>query len=118
MGPGSRPGRQRIVILSGFRIPEIVSSPKIKNISLFPKGKSALELTPSCPEEGRRPSSPTLGQDAMDVLASGACERAGRKRQDVRRSRVVLTPRCWRQVLKKLTLLRGDGDNKPAPPGR
>jgi hypothetical protein len=29
-----------------------------------------------------------------------------------RRSRVVLTPRCWRQVLKKLALLGGDGGNK------
>jgi hypothetical protein len=26
---------------------------------------------------------------------------------------VVLTPRRWRQILKKLTLLRDDGDNKP-----
>jgi hypothetical protein len=30
-----------------------------------------------------------------------------------RRSRVVLMPRRWRQVLRKLTLLRGDGDKKP-----
>jgi hypothetical protein len=30
---------------------------------------------------------------------------------------VVLTPRRWRQVLKKLTLLRGDGDNKARSPG-
>src|ERR1700754_2839151 len=35
----------------------------------------------------------------------------------VRRSRVVLAPRCWRQVLEKLTLLRDDGDNKPAHRG-
>src|ERR1700675_2561339 len=27
----------------------------------------------------------------------------------VRRNRVVLTPRCWRQVREKQTLLRGDG---------
>src|SRR5438876_6815721 len=93
-----------------------MSSPRMKDISLLPKGKSALELTLSCPEEGRRPSSPTLGQDAMDVLASGACERAGRKRRNVRPSRVVLTPRCWRQVRGKCPA--GDGDNKPAPPGR
>ena len=32
--------------------------------------------------------------------------------KSVRRSRVVLTPVCWRQVLKKLTLLRGDGGNR------
>ena len=24
----------------------------------------------------------------------------------------------WRQAPKKLTLLRGDGDNEPSPPGR
>jgi hypothetical protein len=30
-----------------------------------------------------------------------------------RRSRVVLAPRRWRELLKKLTLLRGDGDKKP-----
>jgi len=35
-------------------------------------------------------------RDVMDALASGASDRAGRKRQGVRRSRVVLAPRCWR----------------------
>src|SRR5689334_8723281 len=30
----------------------------------------------------------------------------------VRQNRVVLTPRRWRQVLKKLTLLAGDGGKK------
>src|SRR5436305_2008688 len=34
------------------------------------------------------------------------------RRRRVRRSRVVLTPRCWRQVPGKLTLLAGDGGNK------
>ena len=33
-----------------------------------------------------------------------------------RRSRVVLTPRCWRQVGEKC--LADDGDNKPRSPGR
>src|ERR1700739_3950192 len=35
-----------------------------------------------------------------------------------RRSRVVLMPRRWHQVLKKLTLLRDDGDKKARSPGR
>jgi hypothetical protein len=35
-----------------------------------------------------------------------------------RRSRVVLMPRRWRQILEKLTLLRDDGDNKARSPGR
>jgi hypothetical protein len=30
-----------------------------------------------------------------------------------RRSRGVLIPRCWYQILEKLTLLRDDGDKKP-----
>jgi hypothetical protein len=30
-----------------------------------------------------------------------------------RRSHVVLTPRRWRQILEKLTLLGDDGDKKP-----
>jgi len=34
-------------------------------------------------------------RDAVDALASGVFN-AGRKRQGVRRSRVVLAPRCWR----------------------
>jgi hypothetical protein len=51
------------------------------------------------------------------------CDGRGWRRQTSgaiggRRSRVVLTPRRWRQVLKELTLLRDDGDNKPGSPGR
>ena len=34
------------------------------------------------------------------------------RRWSVRQRRVVLTPVCWRQVLKKLTLPRGDGDKQ------
>jgi ATP-dependent DNA ligase len=45
----------------------ILSSPICKNISISPSGKSALALPPSCPEEGRWPSSQTLGQDAVDA---------------------------------------------------
>src|SRR5437870_11013475 len=49
------------------------------------------------PQEGRIMIVTTRGaRDAMDALASGASDRAGRKRQGVRRSRVVLAPRCWR----------------------
>src|SRR5665213_3750054 len=36
----------------------------------------------------------------------------------VRRRRVVLTPRRWRQVLERLTLLGGDGGKKARSPGR
>ena len=46
----------------------------------------------------------TPGLDAAARETSAAC--------CVRRSRVVLAPRCWRQVLKKLALPGGDGGNK------
>ena len=41
---------------------------------------------------------------------------AGRSAVRVRRSRVVLAPRCWRQVCVEV-ISRGDGDNKPAHRG-
>jgi hypothetical protein len=43
----------------------------------------------------------------VDALA-----RARRTAPRVRRSRVVPTPRCWRQVRERLTLLGGDGGNQ------
>jgi hypothetical protein len=59
-------------------------------------------------------------RDAMDV---DSVRRGGSIAPDenafrIRRSRVVLTPRRWRQVLKKLTLLRDDGGKKARSPGR
>jgi len=44
-------------------------------------------------------------------------QRARRARQCVRRSRVVLTPRRWRQVFGKLTLLRATVTKKPGHRG-
>ena len=52
-------------------------------------------------------------RDAMDAF-----EAQGERIVSGRRSRVVLTPRRWCQVLKKLTLLRDDGDNKARSPER
>ena len=49
----------------------------------------------------------TRDGDAVD--ADGACDDGARR---VRRRRVVLTSRCWRQALKKLTLPRGDGGKR------
>ena len=40
-----------------------------KNIPLSPSGKSALQLAPSRPQEGRSRSSRTLGWDAVDAAA-------------------------------------------------
>jgi hypothetical protein len=56
-----------------------------------------------------------VGWDAVDAgpvvarfFCAGTSGEAG-----VRRSRVVLTPRCWRQVFARLTLLANDGVKKP-----
>ena len=48
-----------------------------------------------------------VGRGAVD--AEAATDECG---LSVRQRRVVLTSRCWRQVLKKLTLLRGDGGKR------
>src|SRR6266550_268511 len=66
--------------------PKSGSSPRIKNIPLSASGKSALALPPSRPEEGRRPSSPTLGRDAVDATASVAQVIAGRDEPRERRT--------------------------------
>ena len=41
-----------------------------------------------------------VGRDAVDAKVLGARERADERHICVRRSRVVLTPRCWRQALR------------------
>jgi hypothetical protein len=79
-----------------FVFSEIVSSPKsirIENISLLQKGKSGAHLSASCSAKrgvGRRHERGT-GSGGRGCALD---ERHG----SVRRSRVVLTPRCWRQV--------------------
>src|SRR5258705_2918793 len=71
------------------QISKILSSPLCKNNSLSPSGKSKLEVPPSCPEEGRWPSSRTLGWDAVDATAWRRPEIAGREepRERSRRAR-------------------------------
>ncbi len=61
---------------------------------------------PSRPE-GRRPSSRTRDGERWTRKL-----RLTSRGLSVRQRRVVLTSRCWRQVLKKLTLLRGDGGKR------
>lgn len=55
------------------------------------------------------------GRWAQDAMAVGLRTRRMRSPRG-RQSRVVLTPRRWREALKKLTLLRGDGDKKARSP--
>src|SRR6476660_3237404 len=76
---------------------EIVSSPSRENISLSPSGKSGALVRMSCPERGALRNVINAGRDAMDAdaLLTNSARRG-------RRSRVVLTPRRWRQVSREV----------------
>src|SRR5450631_4422421 len=80
-------------------------------IDLTPK--SAAHFTHPVPHRGALATSLTRGgmrwTQQLHQTNDASC---------VRRSRVVLTPRRWCQVLKKLTLLRDDGGKKARSPGR
>ena len=81
-----------------------------KNFPLSPSGKSPLGLLPSrARSRGVSRSSRHVGRGMRWTRLRRDDERCRRGRQ----SRGVLIPRCWYQVLKKLTLLRDDGDKKP-----
>ena len=88
-----------------------LSSPYSKNISVPFRRKSPAYPPPSCPTEGRLEIVTDAGQDAVDA----ACQ----KTNDVargRRSRVVLTPRRWRQTGERD--FAGDGGKKARSPRR
>jgi hypothetical protein len=51
------------------QITKSLSTPRAKNIPLNPSGKSKLNCRHPVPPEGRRPSSRTLGQVAVDADA-------------------------------------------------
>ena len=93
------------------QISKFLSSPRAKNIPLSPSGKSALQLAPSCPERGALRNVIDVGRDAVD--AGGAQDGSA---TCGRRSRVVLTPRRWRQIGEGN--FTNDGDNKARSPGR
>jgi hypothetical protein len=69
-----------------------VSSPKIKNISLYQKDKSGLRIRPSHPTRG-------ADHDRHDrAVGCGGRDGADNERRwSVRQRRVVPTSRCWRQ---------------------
>jgi len=86
----------------------LLSSPFAKNILLSFRAKSPAYSVLSRPTEGRLAIVTDAGRDAVDakaLLTNGA--RSGR------RSRVVLTPRCWRQVRDDASHHANDGDKKP-----
>jgi hypothetical protein len=101
-----------------FELSEYKVKPQNKKYSAFPKSQiRCITDAVSRPQEGRFAIVTNVGQGMRWTFWRQAGFLAGRNRQGVRRSRVVLTPRCWRQVLGKLTLLGDDGDNKPAHRG-
>jgi hypothetical protein len=133
--------RCRQVICPSGGLSTDVSSPLCKNISVFTPPKSHLELRASHPTRGALAIVTNAGRDAVDAAASCARwgRRAGRKtcerfpctrtRGDCceRRSRVVLTPRRWRQVrgwqvgptgLWTSHTSAGDGGKRARSPGR
>src|SRR5262245_63716148 len=73
-----------------------VSSPEMKNISLYRNSDLRYKFRRPEPTEGRF-AIVTIRRawDAMDAVASGDLF-TGRKRRSVRRNRVVLAPRPWR----------------------
>ena len=89
-----------------FCFTESVSSPEIKNISLFQKTKSGHILAHPVPLRASAVVT-DVGRVAVDAEVA-----TDERSLSVRQKRVVLTPVCWRQVLKKLTLPRGDGGNR------
>ena len=93
-------------------MPENLSSPPRKNISLNPQAKSVASLGLSHPMRGAIAIVTNVRWDAVDAMTSARKLCADERCQRVRRSRVVLTPRCWRQVPGKLTLLGSDGGKR------
>ncbi len=85
-----------------------------RKFPLAPSGKSPLPARPVSPRSrgALRGRHERWVWNAVDVpVRSDETHRCGR------RSRVVLTPRRWRQVLEKLTLLWMTGARKPDPRG-
>jgi hypothetical protein len=97
--------------------PNRLSSPSCKNISVHFRAKSLLHpFHPSLTRGAFRDRHGRWAGDAMDA----ACQaRSSARTNDVargRRSRVVLTPRRWRQVGEKN--FTDDGGNQARSPGR
>ena len=89
------------------------SIPSAKNIPLSPSGKSVILIRPSHPMRGaaRDRHERAVGCSGREGLRKTNASRCGR------RSRVVPTPRRWRQVLEK-QVLGNDGGKKARSPRR
>ncbi len=91
-----------------------MSSPLAKNISLCLSGKSSLQARPvPSHHEGRLAIVTKRGAGCGGRLSRSQTKGA----RGGRRSRVVLTPRRWRQVSREF-FPRSDGDKQARSPGR
>jgi hypothetical protein len=102
-GPRPSPERQKCCKFSrprkSLRFTGIVSRPKIKNISLYRNSDLRYKSRRPEPTEGRF-AIVTIRRawDAMDAAASGGFFPPDENAYSVRRNRVVLAPRPWRQA--------------------
>src|SRR5207237_1432485 len=69
-----------------------------KYFALSERDSALLVGQPAPPEGTQRDRHGTLARVAMDAVASVRCKSHRRNARSVRRSRVVLTPRPWRQA--------------------
>ena len=106
------PSPPQLIGLPVGQISKFLSSPRSKNISLCLSGKSSLR---ACAIPSRKRGVGHRHERWDGMRWTRQCAR--RACQCVRRSRVVLTPRRWRQVLEGLTLLGSDGDKTNSSPG-
>src|SRR5207245_4025870 len=102
-GGGGWPGAKAGAPIGGKRLIWVfgiaLSSPQIKNISLYQNSDLRYQSAVPGPPEGRFAIvTERWAGDAMDAVASGGLRRARRNACSGRRSRVVLAPRPWRQA--------------------
>src|SRR5882724_990825 len=110
----SRPCRSKASTLPDGQITKKLSSPLAKNIPLSLSGKSSLQARPV----------PSHHEGRLAIVTKRGTGCGGRLRRSRtrgarcgRRSRVVPTPRRWRQVSREL-FPRGDGGKQARSPGR
>src|ERR1700688_1593161 len=102
--------RQKSNFFSQIKLIWAVQSP-LQKYFCFPESKSRLYPSPSRPTEGRCATSRNAGRDAVDAGSAG-----DERRESGRQSRVVLTPRRWRQVCGSNSA--DDGGQRARAPGR
>jgi hypothetical protein len=104
--------RQKAILLNRINVIWVVQSPSAKIFRLTRRANQWLNFRRPVPSEGRFANVTDVRRDAVDAMAT----QDGRRRRG-RRSRVVLTPRRWRQVSRGHSRA-GDGGKRARSPGR